>query len=319
MKTFFYCLLFSGVLFKAQEKLPYDRNLLYHFSIEGTNDSILPTYKNGAFEYINLNTGKTLFNKRFKEAYPFVGKAALVFNEGQQSYDIIDRNGNVLFSKKNVIQIKPLYGCRVPGFIMMLNDIATTYNLYQGMEGDQCSRMDHVDYENFRPPLKRTAKNTYIFRYKNNKTIEFDSIRPLSDHSFLALRNKKLGILDFDGKVLVPLQFEKSSIEFIGDNTRTVQLIPLKKEGIWYYYDYDGNLWLKGDQPLTRFPSAQRRPTDALGFYPKGEKFNILYINGKSLGKDYGWVSGNGSLVGNGNDIYFVRPDATVIPYYVKE
>lgn len=324
-----YLLLLLGVLFKAQEKLPFNKDLLEHMILpDYGNDSIFPTYRNEAFEYINIKTGKILFNKKFKEAYPFAGKSALIFDTETQSYNAIDRNGNFLLQQKNINQVFPLLNCSEAHvkFNYTTNKNYTEslfFYFYEGiMKGCTPKLPPKVPGEpiRFPFPFEKNDKNTYILKNNGTRKEKFDKVRVLSENTFLAMKNNKIGIIDNEGKFIVPLEFDESTVEFSENRNGYNSIIPLKKDEIWYYYGHKGQFILKSAQLcISHISPYYNSKGEKFGVYKSGEKYNILYQDGGSLEHDYDWISENGILASIGNNFYFIKQDRTAFPYYVRE
>ncbi|GEJ44228.1 hypothetical protein CRS_08360 [Chryseobacterium sp. ON_d1] len=131
-------------------------------------------YRNGAFEYVNIITGKVLFNKKFREAYPFAGKSALVFDSETHSYNAIDRNGSYLLQQKNIYEVFPLLNCS-KAYVKFnyITDKNYTESLffyfYEGViQGCIPSFPLKVPGEpvKYSFPFEKTKENTYILKKK---------------------------------------------------------------------------------------------------------------------------------------------------------
>ncbi|GEJ44227.1 hypothetical protein [Chryseobacterium sp. ON_d1] len=133
------------------------------------------------------------------------------------------------------------------------------------------------------------------------------------------MKNNRLGIADNDGTFRVPPEFEESTVEFSESRKGYLNLIPLKKDGIWYYYSNKGQFMMKSDKLCIANISPFFHYNEKFGIYKNGEKYNILYNDGQSLESDYDWISENGILVKNGNNYYFVLQNRTVVPYFKNE
>lgn len=67
-----FCILRSAISVKAQIDIPFNMiSLVEQTTYNTSKDSILPHYQKDAFIYVNQKSGQPVFNKKFKEAYPF--------------------------------------------------------------------------------------------------------------------------------------------------------------------------------------------------------------------------------------------------------
>lgn len=132
---------------------------------------------------------------------------------------------------------------------------------------------------------------------------------------FLVSKDGKIGILHKNGEVLVPIEYDESSVTFVENKSTSIPVIPLKKEGAWYYFTHYGTLITKNDNLCNHFFYSSEG--SMLGVYKKGEKYNILYKDGSSS-EEYDWISEDGYLSRRKNDSYFIF-EKTVIPYYIKK
>ena len=312
------CIL-SVMLLKAQLNVPFNWvTLVRQTSNQTPQDSILPTYRNGAFVYINQKNGQPLFNKKFKEAYPFYGKSALVFDMETNSYNAIDCNGNLLVNKGMFHRINNPTTCD-KGFVSFSSDPNETrtefiYDVFNAYLTNQC-RASYCAYPvPFKSPFLKTQSGQYLLNIRGGNSILFDKVESLGDNMFLTLKDQKLGIIRSTGESLVPLEFEESTIDFTGKKEEIfVNIIPLKKENIWYYYEPKGKLITQSPMKCQTLLYGQPK----LGIYKNGQKYGILYTDGTTLQKEYDWISEDGLLARTGNDFYFIF-DKDIIPYYVK-
>ncbi|AZA89677.1 Uncharacterised protein [Chryseobacterium nakagawai] len=314
MKKGIYCLfiLLFALSLKAQIDIPFNLvTLVKQTSSQTPQDSILPTYQNGAFVYMNLKNGQPVFNKKFREAYPFYGKFALVFDSETKSYNVIDRMGSFILDKGTFTQINNQTRCDhyFISFFMNENSTEFTFNKLNG-EFERCSGISCPYPTLIKFPFLKNQVGQYTLK---TNCFEVDNATPLEDNSFLVLKDRKIGIIDKTGKILVPIEYEESTVNFIENRISTVNTIPLRKENVWYYYHPAGKLITKSNVLCDTFLYGQTK----LGIYKNGQKYGLLYTDGTTLPQEYDWISEDGVLARTGNDFYFIF-EKSIIPYYVK-
>lgn len=315
-----FCIFWATISVKAQIDIPFNLvTLVKNTSSQTPKDSILPTYQNGAFVYINLKDGQPVFNKKFREAYPFYGKSALVFDIETKSYNAIDRNGNLIMYKGMFNRINNPTACD-KGFVSFSTDPNETrmeyiYDVFNGHITNNC-RTNYCAYPvPFRSPFLKTQSGQYLLNIRGGSSILFDKIESLGNNMFLVLKDQKLGIIQSTGEFFVPLEFEESLINFMEKQKEIfVSIIPLRKENTWYYYEPTGKLITKSTIKCQTLLYEQSK----LGIYKNEEKYGLLYTDGTTLQKEYDWISEDGLLARTGNNFYFIF-DKSIVPYYVKE
>ncbi|MDN3692851.1 hypothetical protein QWZ06_11460 [Chryseobacterium tructae] len=314
---YYLSLLFSSSL-QAQIEVPFNMiSLVEQTSYETSKDSILPSYQKEAFIYINQKTGQPAFNKEFKEAYPFYGKSALVYDSETKSYNAINRNGDFILERGKYKQMSNPVDCSIGSVKLFTaqegNMTEINYELHTTEIVNECSQpyrpfCAYPVY--FRVPFTKNEAGKYI---ANANCLEVDEVKALDRDYFMVLKEGKIGIVHKNGKILVPIEYEESTITFAENKSTYIGIVPLKKENIWYYFNNGGDLITENDNACHHFFNSSEIK---LGVYKKGEKYSILYKDGSSS-KDYDWISEQGYLARRKNDFYFIF-EKKAIPYYVK-
>lgn len=314
MKKGLYCfyIFLSAISVKAQIDIPFNLvTLVKNISSQTPKDSILPTYQNGAFVYINLKDGQPVFNKKFREAYPFYGKYALVFDSETKSYNVIDRTGSFIIDKGVFTRINNRTTCNTNFISFLMNENSTEFNFNRlNGEFERCSGTSCGYPVLLRFPFRKNEAGQYIL---NTNSFEVENATPLDGNYFMVRKNGKIGIIDRTGKILVPFEYEESPVNFIPNRINVVNILPLKKDNVWYYYDPEGKLITQSPWLCKTLLYAQTK----LGIYQNGQKYGLLYTDGTTLQKEYDWISEDGLLARTGNNFYFIL-DKRIVPYYVK-
>ncbi|RXM51052.1 MULTISPECIES: WG repeat-containing protein [unclassified Chryseobacterium] len=307
-----FCIFLSVISVKAQIDIPFNLvTLVKNTSSQTPKDSILPTYQNGAFMYINLKDGQPVFNKKFREAYPFYGKYALVFDSETKSYNVIDHTGSFILDKGVYTRINNRTTCSTNFISFLMNENSTeyTFNRHNG-EFERCLGTSCGYPVLLRFPFIKNETGQYIL-YTNK--FEVENATPLDGNYFMVRKDGKIGIIDRTGKILVPFEYEESPVNFIPNRVNVVNILPLKKDNVWYYYNPEGKLITQSLWLCQTLLYAQTK----LGIYQNGQKYGLLYTDGTTLEKEYDWISEDGILARTGNDFYFIL-DKRIVPYYVK-
>ncbi|MGE8552569.1 MAG: WG repeat-containing protein [Chryseobacterium jejuense] len=317
MKKRLYCLFILGAVLsvKAQIDIPFNLvTLVKSTSYQIPNDSIFPSYQNGGFVYINLKDGQPAFQKKFKEAYPFYGKSALVFDTETQSYNVIDRSGKLLLNSGFIYRInnRSTSGKGFFGFFISKEENSSEFffNMFEGSFSNQ-RNSTYCGYPVlFKFPFIKNQDGKYILKSNH---FEVDNATPLDDNYFMIVKDGKIGIIDRAGTIILPIEYEESSIDYTEKRTNVVHIIPLRKENTWYYYTTQGKLITTSPMLCQTLLYGQKE----LGIYKKGTKYGLLYTDGTTLEKEYDWISEDGILARTGNNFYFIF-EKRIVPYYVK-
>ncbi|SIS66454.1 WG containing repeat-containing protein [Chryseobacterium ureilyticum] len=310
------CVFLTALSVKAQIDIPFNLvTLTNHTSYYQTpQDTLLPTYQNGAFIYINQKNGQPAFPKKFREAYPFYGKSALVFDTETQSYNVIDRSGNLLLNSGFIYRInnRSTSGKGFFGFFISKEENSSEFffNMFEGTFSTQRNSTYGGYPILFKFPFVKNQAGKYVLKSNH---FEVDNATPLDENYFMIVKDGKIGIIDKAGTILVPIEYEESPVEYTEKRAKVVNIIPLRKGNTWYYYTTQGKLITTSPMFCHTLLYGQTK----LGIYQKGTKFGLLYTDGSTLEKEYDWISEDGLLARAGNDFYFIF-EKRIIPYYVK-
>jgi hypothetical protein len=178
---------------QALEKLSYD--LLQ-------NENIAPVYLAGGFTYVNTRTKLPAIKRKFEEAYPFYGNFGLVKVDGK--YGIINRNGNFL--------VKPTF----PQFRLIWDvnyGISFDINKYFSFrQGKLIKEPEIVCVEPVSPQLKYYQEEKrfgLMFRADTINKAIFDSVYTVLDRIAIVNKSGNIGVVDYTGKILLSLDYEK--------------------------------------------------------------------------------------------------------------
>ena len=114
--------------------------------------------------------------------------------------------------------------------------------------------------ENKKAILKKD--DTYlVFNGKKMKTLEVDSIYQVDNHKFVFNKDKKMGLMDFNGKVIVPNEYDEISSfidkVFIGEKNSKYSIYNLKNEKVSKGYDYieqvNNNVYRAGTNEIGKY------------------------------------------------------------------
>jgi len=297
---------------QTMNEFSFDLNTLSiqkEFSIE----SILPQIEGDKFYYFNQQTGKKEFEKEFEEAYPFIGKSALIKQNGK--YGIIDLKGNYL--------IKPTYeNYRLPPYEedahLIIFSKELTFDLNTGAKNEDgyfiCLEPAGPNFITFRNENKKYGIKNYddeiIIKAK------YDSILDIHLEFFVVKLNNKIGVIDTKGAHLVPFDYEDLTFSR-GDYYTIPQKIGLKKGNEWIYFDLpssENEVILSSKHKCVQMHDLSIE--HSIGIFQEGKRFNILFENGETLDEYYDWISKNG-LVGIKNEsVYFLNSDGSSTLYY---
>ncbi|UTX48923.1 hypothetical protein [Chryseobacterium sp. MA9] len=275
-------------------------------------DTIFPTYKKSNFVYVNLKTNDTLFNKKFKEAYPFIRNSALVFDDNSNSYNVIDRNGNFKFQQGILQKIletnHPLKS--VIRFLKVENNLQQEilYDLYDDKIVNEYVK-PNICAESIPPPtIQKLNNGKYTLILKNGEKVSYDYIKDINSYGFIVKKNNLFGAIDYEtGKVIIPIEYDDYS------NFNSGQVIALRKGKIWHYHGFK----LQKSKYLCIVYFPQDDFDKRFGIYKNKNRFNILFKDESSLTKEFDWISENGILAKVQNNFYFIPFNTkNIIPYY---
>ncbi|QFG54482.1 hypothetical protein [Chryseobacterium sp.] len=279
------------------------------------NDTIFPTYKKSNFVYVNLKTNDTLFNKKFKEAYPFIRNSALVFDENSNSFNIIDRNGNLKFQQgilQKILETNHPHKS-VIRFLRVENNVRQEflYDLYESKIVGEYIKPNICSEPTPPPTIQKLNNSKYTLILGNGKKVSYDFIEDVNSYGFVVKKNNLYGAIDFEtGKVIIPIQYNSYA------KIKTGQIIALKKGKIWYYHGFK----LQKSKYLCHVYFPQDEFDKRFGIYKSNNKYHILLKDGTSLSKEFDWISENGIVAKSSNSFYFIPFNTKdIIPYYEIE
>ncbi|SIS60822.1 hypothetical protein SAMN05421789_103196 [Kaistella chaponensis] len=275
-------------------------------------DTIFPTYSKSNFVYVNLKTKDTLFNKKFKEAYPFVKNSALIFDEKTNSYNIIDRNGDFKFKEgtlQKILETNHPYKS-VIRFLKFEDNSQQIflYDLYESKIVNEYIK-PNICAESVPPPvIEKLTNGKYSLILDNGKKVTYDFIKALNSYGYIVKKNNLFGAIDYKtGKVIIPILYNNYA------EINTSQIIALKKGNIWYYY---GFTLLKSKYLFSIF-FPQDEFDKRFGIYKNQKGYNILFKDHSTLPQEFDWISDNGILAKKNHNFYFIQFNSkNIIPYY---
>jgi len=195
-------------------------------------DSIIPKFKNDKFFYFNSNNHK-IFESGFQEAYPFIGKSALVKKNGK--YGIIDTKGKYIIQPIYENYVLPPYEHEA-NLIIFEKDFIFDLNLgLKSKNGYTICKEPAVP--SFKPFAEKA--NKYGLKNYSDEIIikaKYDSIIDIHFDFFIVKLNNKIGIIDNKDKVLIPFEYEDLTFSR-GMYYSTPETIGLKKEESWSYFN----------------------------------------------------------------------------------
>lgn len=275
-------------------------------------ENILPRIEGDTFYYFNLTTGKKVFNNNFEEAYPFIGKCALVKANGK--YGIIDLKGNYIIEPTYIDYDLPPYEdeCHL---IIFTEDFI--FDLNAGTKSDNgyiiCEEPAVPEFRTF------TLHNKYGIKNNTNETIieaKYDSVIDIHFDFFVLKLNNNIGVINAKNETIIDFKYEEATFSR-DDYYTTPQTIGLKKGNTWTYFELPKST--KNGILSSKHQCFQMHALaleNAIDVFKKRNRFNILFKNGKKLNKYYNWISNNG-LVGTRNKVvYFINQDGSSNLYY---
>ncbi|SIS40003.1 hypothetical protein SAMN05421639_104501 [Chryseobacterium shigense] len=315
LKYYFLLLLLLNFGFSySQSKLPFDEDLLLKLTMDYNKDSIYPTYRKSNFVYLNIKTKDTLFNKKFKEAYPFVGNSALIFDENSNSYNIIDRKGDFKF-KEGVLQkiLETNHPHKsVIRFLKFENNSQQIflYDLYESKIVNEYIK-PNICAESVPPPvIEKLTNGKYSLILDNGEKVSYDFIKALNSYGYIVKKNNLFGAINYNtGKVIIPIRYDNYA------EINTSQIIALKKGKLWYYY---GFTLLKSKYLCSNF-FPQDEFDKRFGIYKNQKGFNILFKDYSTLTHEFDWISDNGIIAKTKNNYYFIPFNTKkIVNYYER-
>ncbi len=242
-------------------------------------NNILPRVENGNFYYFDTQNGQKKFDISFEEAYPFIGKGALIKKNGK--YGIIDLNGNYLIEPTYENYSLPPY--EDESYLIIFSD-ELMFDLNSGTNDKNgytiCEEPAVPDFIAF-----KNKNNKYgIKTYPNEIIIEakYDSIIDMNFDFFIVKLDNKIGVIDTKGQTIIPLDYTQVT------SSRGMYYcfpeIGLKKGNHWTYFD------LPKSEPKAILSSQYKcikmhdlLLENSIGIFKKNKGLNILFKKRKNF------------------------------------
>ncbi|MEO6632872.1 MAG: WG repeat-containing protein, partial [Mucilaginibacter sp.] len=181
----------------TNRKYPFDIRALNYFAGNlRVNDTLIPVINNHKLSYLNIYTGSKLPNLEFEEAYPFVGKYALVKEHGK--YGIINRKGDYV--------IKPAYDKFYPDFknnVVSFDFSPLSFSFSFGKFVMLSEKQRGMIGEPAGPQMsnyKESNKFGIILRGNNRMPAIYDSVLCVGFNYEILMKDGKIGLVDDSGK-----------------------------------------------------------------------------------------------------------------------
>ncbi|KFF03866.1 WG repeat-containing protein [Chryseobacterium luteum] len=303
------------------DKFPFDIETLKNLSYK--KDSIMPTFIDDKFYYINTKTNKKISDVGFHTAYPFVGRKSTLIKL-DDNFGIIDISGNV--SVKPIYKIFQLWHTPMrENFVALCHtNNCSSFDVFDLSKGDYvtpglgCAEpyFERERLISFKGKNKKYGVNKLDKNYQNENTIikpVFDSIYYIKRNLVIAKKNGKIGIVDENNKLMLPFTYSKVIL-----STENPDLIGLKINSVWEYYNLlrTPTLVLKSKFECRNIGGIIIN--DGFGIYKANDKYNILFKDGSSLNKNYDWISDKGTIAIDNNKVYIFGNDKKPFLYYEK-
>ena len=296
-------------------------NLSYH------KDDIMPTFIDGKFYYVDLKTGKKITDKGFDVAYPFKGRVSTIVKSGNK-FGVIDRSGKLL--------VEPVYNGFSLWDTFMRENFACFYtgkekfvvfDLASGnyvTPGNGCGEpgVAHTDFwsfigDNNKYGIKKVINNDY----DNPKEIIppiFDSVYLITSNLIIVMKNNKIGVIDEHNKNILPFEYDNIILSSC-DESSFPEIMGLFKNANWEYYDINRErpkLILKSEHKCSSMGEINIKT--GFGIFEKDGKYNILFTDGSVMKKEYDWISAQGNIAIDNNEVYIIAQDGIPFLYYKK-
>lgn len=262
---------------------PFDEKLLNEFSYElSRNDSIIPVYKNGSYQYINSYTLTPHITTLFDLAYPFHDGYGLVKRDGK--YGIIDKIGRYIIEPKfTTVQLLDY-----PDAILFNTREWFSFNegkLFTGYYGEIHPVIPEAWY------YKNKGKYGLTLRNGSKYKAIYDSVLAIGINYIVVKKRGKIGVINDAQEILIPFSNNECVI-----GSGYTPFFALKRNSLWHYYQNPRTLLFK-----TQFKPASLNH-GVLIFETSG-LFNYFDNNGNiMLPKNYKWISKSGHIAINERD-----------------
>lgn len=313
----FFVLFFSLNCFSQNVQKQFSEIDFYLLSeiVKLSNDStrVNNTLNDKSFHFYNYDKKNMLFASGYEIAYPFVGKTAIVKDQG--NWKLIDKSGNFIFDSEMPIVPKLSSYEKYALFY----DGKFVYDLRNGKQ-----RNGYIGCAEPSSPyffISKTANNKYqLINRETKETIfksEMDSIISQNfllyrenDNLLIVKKKNKYGLFLSDGTELQKIQF--SNAKFLGN------YILLNDGKKWNYYLYrDRKLKLIITTEIECTSPAYQNNVIGI-FATKDRKFNLLKTNGEKLSKSFEYINSDATYAIDDNKVYIFDSSGNFYEYYIK-
>lgn len=301
---------------------PFDIKVLQ--SLADIKDSIMPAFRDGKFQYVDVRTRTCVFGKRFDVAYPFNGRNAAIIKSGDK-YGIIDRHGKLLvapqflsfqlwntplrenlvsfglasdyvFDLQKGIFVNPGNGCAKP-FIERPCCVLYKHGSKYGI-----SKIIDNDYNNLRPLMEPVFDTVYLI------------------NASMAIGNKEDRIISIDtaGKPFFLGIYQEILMSKPKNDFSYPWVIGLKADKEWEYYSIEPKLKLLFKNEFKCSSIGEVRIKNAFGIYKEKGKYHILFLDNQTMEEGYDWISENGTIAIADDVVYIIGDDGVPFLYYGK-
>jgi hypothetical protein len=301
---------------------PFDIKVLQ--GLADRKDSIMPAFKDGKFQYVDVKTGTKIFEKTFDVAYPFDGRNAAIIKSGDK-YGIIDRHGKLLVEPQYLsfqLWDTPFR----ENFVSFNNASVYVFDLQSGIfvtPGNGCAK----------PFIERPCCVLYKqgSKYGVSKIIDndYNNQRPLMAPVFdtvylinatMAIGNKEDRIICIDtaSKPFFVGIYQEVLMSRPRNEFSYPWVIGLKSSKEWEYYSIGAKLKLLLTSEFKCSGIGEVRIKNAFGIYEERGKFHVLYLDNQTMKEGYDWISENGTIGIAGDSVYIIGGDGIPFLYYRK-
>ncbi|KAA5532192.1 hypothetical protein F0919_15435 [Taibaiella lutea] len=274
---------------------PFDIKVLQNLSDK--KDSIMPVFKEGKFQYVDVKTGTRIFEKTFDIAYPFDGRnAAIIKSDGK--YGIIDRHGKLLAAP----EYRSFQLWDAPfreNFVSFDNASDYGFDLQKGIfvnPGNGCEKpfMERPCCVIYKQGDKYGISKIKDNNYSSQRILiapVFDTVYLINAAMAIGSKEDKIICIDSSGKPFFLGIYKEVIMSRPLNEFSYPQVIGLNTGRDWEYY----RVGLKPELLLTsEFKCSgigEVRIRNAFGIYQEKGKFHILYQDGQAMKEAYDWIS----------------------------
>jgi|GEM_PF-5590297 len=259
-------------------KFPFDPATLNYLSWK-MNDTLMPVYRLGKYQYINSNTGLPVIDESFDLAYPFHRGYGIVKQNNR--YGIINSKGNYVVKPDYAFFFIPDY----PDIVVFNTQEWFSFEdakMHTGFYGEE-----ELAYPQTKQ-YKLKQKFGLIFLHRTTAPV-YDSVIWISMYNVVVKKHGKIGIVDNSNRTMIPFIYD----EFAGTNgTIALQQFALRKGKYWFYFDKF--------KILFKTPYKPALLASNLFIFEKNGLFNYFDPSGKPvLPAYYKWISSSRKMAIN--------------------